>query len=786
MDGMEIPPPPDSARDGFGASRARRLDLAIEGLSGSSCAARVERALLRTDGVLSASVDLATARARVLIGGDHGDDKSLAERLRAAVQAVGYSADLVEPAPASGDVSDQASTLHLALSCALTTPLVVSSLLQLLFGLSHLEGLARHCGLPGWLQFLLATPVQFWLGWRVYRDAAAALRRGVGSKEQLAALGSSAAWGVSTVAFLAGAQAFYFEIAALIVTSVLLGEWLERRVLLRAAASLPQPAPRTATRRDPTTLRDQDVPFASVCAGDLLVATAGSLIAVDGVIREGEARLLNPAGASGDPPIATARGEPVQAGALVTEGSLVVEVLAAGAQTRLAAIARLIASAPAGTRRLADRVSTVVGLASVMLALLTFAVAWAAGAPVTSAALRAVLVLVIACPCALGMATPAAFAVGVRQATRSGILIRDPGAIERAGEIGIVALDRGGVLSGGTATLDRVVPALGTGHYAEAAELLSLAAAMQAGHAHPLAAAVRAASGHAVTQTAERVQVLPGLGVTARVGGRSLLLGSRRIIEGEAIAVTAPLIAEAERAEAEGAVVCYLAERRARGEGGSRVLGLLGFAEMSRDGAAEAMARLSRRGVTTVLLTGAAEAASRRIAAAAGVDRLLCGLSAGQKSECVAALARERRGTDMPAVAMVGSGGNDAPALAASDLGIAVGQDEAAAGAAGIVLLRHQPALAVDAIEIACVTAGRMRAGLFWAFLFNLAGIPLAAAGLLSPSLACAAMALGGIGVAVSGLWQRPRSQEARPQAQDTVPNAGAAIAAPPRGPNTA
>ena len=765
MDGMGIPVPPDGARDGVGAARVRRMDLAITGMTCASCAGRVERALLRGQGVLSVSVNLATEQARVSLGADRReDDATMAARLQAAVAEAGYGASVVPEDPRAGaEAAGEAyrrERLHLVLSCVLAAPLLVSMLLHLGFRVLHQDALASEAMLPGWVQFLLATPIQFWLGWRFYRAGFAAVRDGSGNMDLLVALGSSAAWGLSTVLLLRGSSALYYESSALIITFILFGKWLERGARRRAADSvraLSGLRPEHVLRLDPASRAEQEVPLAQVQVGDLLVVRPGSRIAVDGSVREGESGVDESLVTGESRAVAKAPGDRVIAGGLAIDGMLVVEALAVGAETRLAGIVRLIETAQASRapmQLLVDRVSAIFVPVVLVLALLTFIGWWAGSGHGSLALLNAVSVLVIACPCALGLATPSALVAGIGAAARAGILIRDAASIERARGIGIVAFDKTGTLTEGRPVLERMVPASGVGQYAEAAELLSLAAAMQAGSEHPLAEAVRASSGHApVTQAAERFAVVPGRGVSARIGDRSLLLGNRRMMQAEGLPLSGALAEEADRVDSEGGTVSLLAERRAGNAGGSRILGLLGFTDSIRPGAAEAVARLARRGIMTVMLTGDGEGAARRIAQLAGIDRVLSGVSPEEKAASVSALGRELRHSASPRVAMVGDGINDAPALAAADLGIAMGGGtDAAVEAAGITLMRNDPGLVADAIEIAGLIAARIRQGLFWAFAYNLIGIPLAAAGLLSPAVAGGAMALSSVSVVANAL----------------------------------
>ncbi len=781
MDGMGIPAPPDGAQDGIGRARARVVDLAIDGMTCASCAGRVERALSQGDGVLSASVNLATEQARVSVSAGRGeDDAALAARLRDAVQRAGYGARVLPPEPdgAAGETAalDRRERLHLVLACLLSAPLLASMLLHAGFMLLHQaelpqDSLAAQMMLPGWLQFLLATPVQFWLGWRFYRAGASAVRHASGNMDLLVALGSSAAWGLSTVSLLRGSPALYFESSALIITFILFGKWLERGARRRAANSVRALAalrPDLALRLDAAGL-EQEVPLGDVRVGDLLVARPGGRIAVDGTVREGESSVDEQVLTGESRAVAKVPGDTVVAGSLAVDGRLVILAGAVGAETRLAGIVRLIETAQASrapVQRLVDRVSAIFVPVVLGLAALTLLGWWVATGRFSLALLDAVSVLVIACPCALGLATPAALVAGIGAAARAGILIRDAASIERARGVGIVAFDKTGTLTEGRPVLDRVIPADGGGHYEKAAELLSLAAAMQAGSEHPLAEAVRASSGHSVTLPAERFVAVPGRGVTARVGGRSLLLGSRRMMEIEGLAPTGALAEAAERIDAEGGTVSFLAERAAidwsgrrggeRVAAGGRILGLLGFSDTVRPGAARAIARLRGMGIMSVMLTGDGEGAARHVAEAAGLDRMLAGISPEGKAASVAALHRELRGTGRPSVAMVGDGLNDAPALAAADLGIAMGRGtDAAIEAAGITLMRPDPALVADTIEIAGLISSRIRQGLFWAFAYNLVGIPLAMAGLLSPAVAGGAMALSSVSVVFNALRLR-------------------------------
>jgi Cu+-exporting ATPase len=418
-----------------------------------------------------------------------------------------------------------------------------------------------------------------------------------------------------------------------------------------------------------------------------------------------------------------------------------------GAETTLARIVRLVESAQgakAPIQRLVDRVSAVFVPIVLFIAALTFASWLSAGAGVAVAILNAVAVLVIACPCALGLATPTAIMAGTGVAARAGVLIKDAEALETAHRINVVAFDKTGTLTEGKPSLLAGLPADGV----ERTELIALAAALQAGSEHPLARAVMAwATCEGIEPaSAEGMRGLPGRGVAAAVNGRELLLGSTRLMEDEGIALTA-LSVEAARLEAEGRTVSWVAERAPE----RRLLGLLAFGDEVKASALAAVTALHYRGIRSVMLTGDNAGSARAAAAKLAIDDFIANVLPEGKSDAVAALKGEGR-----TVAMVGDGVNDAPALAAADVGIAMSTGtDVAMHAAGITLMRGDPRLVADAIDISKRTYAKIRQGLFWAFIYNLIGIPLAALGYLSPVIAGAAMALSSVSVVANALTLR-------------------------------
>jgi Cu+-exporting ATPase len=717
------------------AKPAETLDFAVGGMTCAGCVSRVERALLTQPGVTEASVNLATERVRVF--GSALDAGALSE----AVRRAGYEASpLVEGAPPADPAPESRRELwHVLIGAALAAPL--------LLGMA-----ARMAGLPvmlpGWAQLLLAAPVQFWLGARFYAGAWKALRAGAGNMDLLVALGTSAAFGLSVWSLLLGdGGALYFESAALIIVFVMLGKWLEGRARGATASAL-----RALMRLHPTTARvrragtEVEVPVASLRLGDTVVVRPGERIPVDGRVIDGSAAVDASALTGESLPVDVVPGAAVRAGTVDTDGLLAVEATAIGAETMLARVVRMVEGAQASKapiQRLVDRVSAVFVPVIVGLAVLTF-VGWLlAGAAPATALLNAVAVLVIACPCALGLATPTAIMVGTGAAARAGILIRDAGVLERAQAIRLVAFDKTGTLTEGQPAVVAVTPA-----GAQAADVLRLAAALQRGSEHPLARAVlaRAEADGIAPPRVERFRALPGRGVSGVLDGRTLLLGNRALLAASGVTIEM-LEAAAVAQEAQGRTVSWLAEAAPV----PRVLGLIGFGDAPRAGAAAAVRRLHAMGLGTALLTGDSAGAAASVAGALGIETVEAGLLPADKS---ASLGRLRAA--LGGVAMVGDGINDAPALAAADIGIAMaGGTDVVMETAGIALMRPDPGLVADALDIARRTTGKIRQGLFWAFAYNAIGVPLAALGWLSPAVAGAAMALSSVSVLANALLLR-------------------------------
>ncbi|OZA22037.1 MAG: copper-translocating P-type ATPase, partial [Hydrogenophilales bacterium 17-61-9] len=646
--------------------------LDISGMTCATCSARVEKALNKVPGVLDASINLATEQATVkLVKG------TSPAALIAAVERAGYGAQLPQSA---GETPPVAHPLlpdwwPVALAMGLSLPLV-APMLGSLFG--------AHWMLPGWLQWLLATPVQFWLGARFYRAGWKALRAGSGNMDLLVAVGTSAAYGLSVYLLLTRAEAMhlYFEASAVVISLVLLGKWLEARAKRQTTEAIRAlQALRPATARVRTDGVDRDMPIDAIRVGDQVVIRPGERVPVDGEIVEGSSQIDESMLTGESLPVDKQPGDSVTGGAINAHGVLLARTTAVGGETTLARIIRLVENAQAAKapiQRLVDQVSAVFVPVVMGIALVTFIGWWALGGNAEAAILNAVAVLVIACPCALGLATPTAIMAGTGVAARHGILIKDAEALERAHRINVVVFDKTGTLTDGKPHVAACVAA--DGH--ERNEVLAIAASLQTGSEHPLARAVLTEAAALTLQPAQAQQALPGRGIVGEIDGTPYWLGNRRLMDENAVA-TAALDAVAAGQEAAGRTVSWLARADDR-----HVLGVLAFGDAIKPGALAAVATLKARGILTVMLSGDNRGAAQQAATALGIDNVLAEVLPADKAAHVAQLK-----TAGKTVAMVGDGINDAPALAAADIGIAMSSgSDVAMHTAGITLMRGDPA----------------------------------------------------------------------------------------------
>jgi Cu+-exporting ATPase len=702
-------------------SAAAEVDLAISGMTCASCVARVEKALLRVPGVTAAAVNLATERARV--SGAVADPAALV----AAIEAAGYDAHtLAAPAAESREKAraDRRALHHLIAAALLSLPLVAGMV-------------AAPLMLPGWAELVLASVVQFWLGARFYVAAFKAVRAGAGNMDLLVALGTTAAWGLSVWLLVTAHPGhrphLYFEASAVLITFVLLGKWLEARAKGQTAAAIralmdlrPE---RARLRRDGV---EVEVAVEAIRVGDVVVLRPGDRIPVDGRVVEGEGQVDESMLTGESRPVDKQPGAPVTGGAINLDGMLAVETRAIGPETTLARIVRLVEGAQASKapiQRVVDRVAAVFVPVVLVIAAATLVGWWWAGGDVETAIVTAVSVLVIACPCALGLATPTAIMVGTGAAARRGILIKDAEALEAAHAVTAVAFDKTGTLTEGR---PRVVQVAGGD------AVLKLAASLQQGSEHPLAAAVRAATGETAPAALEDFRALPGRGVEGRVAGRRLVMGTGRLMAERGFDLAAF------GAPPAGQTVSWLADD-------SGVLGFVAFGDRLRPEAQAAVVRLREQGVEAVMVTGDGRGAAQAVADELGIARVFAEVLPGDKAAVIAALRAEGR-----TVAMVGDGINDAPALAAADIGFAMATGtDVAMHTAGVTLMRGDPRLVPEAIAMSRRCYAKIRQGLFWAFAYNVVGIPLAALGHLSPVLAGGAMALSSVSVVLNALTLR-------------------------------
>ena len=755
--------------------------LRIDGMTCASCVGRVEKALARVPGVLSASVNLATSSAQVQRLAGSAADADLLQ----AVQQAGYQATLpidgtggsTLPAPRNTDPG-----WKVAVAAALSAPLVLPMLGDLL---------GLHWMLPALWQWALATPVLFYFGARFFMAGWKALRAGAGNMDLLVASGTSAAYGLSLAMWArdsTGMPHLYFESAAVVITLVLLGKWLEARARRQTMAALDS---LRALRPDTAQVRRNGVevtlPLAQLQPGDEVLVRPGERLPSDGVVVEGASHLDESLLTGEALPVARHPGDKVTGGAINGEGLLVVRTTAVGAASLLSQIVQMVESAQARKapiQQTVDQVAAVFVPVVFGVALLTL-LGWGfANGDWPQALIHAVSVLVIACPCALGLATPATLMVGTGLAARRGILVRDVQALELMRAVTLVAFDKTGTLTEGrpklvdslaAAVLAGMTPGAGpvtdTAPAIGRATLLAWAAALQAGSTHPLAKAVlRAAEANKLAvPKADGVRAVAGRGIEGQVGGHALKLGSSAWMATLGVA-DAALQQQAQAWAAQGRSVAWLADVPA--QGAPTALGLLAFGDQAKPGAAAAVAALQREGIRVVLISGDNRGAAEALAREVGIldmREVQAEVLPGDKAAHLQALRDSLQGLSPKGVkpkgvkpknqrvAMVGDGVNDAPALAAADVGLAMthadgGGTDVAMQTAGLTLLRGDPMGVVEALRLSRAITRRIRQNLFWAFAYNVVGIPLAAFGLLSPVVAGGAMALSSVSVIANAL----------------------------------
>ena len=755
------------------------IDWGITGMTCASCSGRVERALAGQPGVAQVSVNLATERAHIVLGpGDMAEDTPA--RLRRAIRDAGYGVRVEASTPEESEAQHWRELWPVLAAAVLSLPLVWPMVAGLW---------GAHAMLPVAWQFALATPVQFVLGARFYRAAWYAIKAGSGNMDLLVALGTTAGWVLSVGLWWAAPAGHephvYFESAAVVITLVLLGKWMEARVkrsTTQAIRALQALRPLHAHWLGPD--GEQDIDLADVLVGDHLSVLPGERIPADGVVLEGHSQ-ADESLLTGEPlPVSKGPQDRVTGGSINGNGRLVMRVAASGADSVLAHIIRMVEEAQAHKapiQRLVDQVAAVFVPTVLAIAVLTGLAWWWWGAPGDVALIHAVAVLVIACPCALGLATPMAIVAGTGMAAQRGILIRDPQTLETAQHIDMVVFDKTGTLTQGKPTLQALVvsPALAeTGDAGAenqnrndnqsqapapapvpvptetATQALSIAASLQAASEHPLARAVlqAAAAQNLAFAQATLVAAVPGMGLAGEVNGQRWCLGSVRWAASQGVDVT-PWLPQVAAHQQQGHSVSLLWPE---GGAASGALALLAFGDAIKVGARADLDALRARGLQLRMLSGDSPVTAQAVAAQLGFapQDVQAGMLPGDKAQAVRDWHAQGH-----VVAFVGDGINDAPALVAADLGMAMAQadtgTDVAMHAAGLTLMRGELRLVGQALDVCRLTVQKIRQNLFWAFVFNAAGIPLAASGWLTPVLAGMAMSMSSLSVMLNALLLR-------------------------------
>ena len=717
---------------------SRSFDLAIEGMTCSACSTRLEKVLSKLDGVDGASVNLATSNARVSVT---SGTLSVSD-LIVAVERAGFTGRAIETSSAALQqaarrAADRARLeLIILIGAALfTLPFIVQ------MGLMWTQ--LQPSTLPALWQFALATPVQFIAGARFYLPAWRALKAGAGNMDLLVVLGTSAAWGLSTylVLFSPDSSDYYFEASSSVITLVLLGRHLEDRAKKNTTTAI-----RSLVALRPQTARiireggEVEVPASLVAVGEVVVVRPGEHLPVDGIITDGDTQIDESLITGESLPVERSIGDTVTGGSINGSGMIRVKVTAVGAESVLNRIIRAVEEAQASkapVQHLVDRISALFVPAVIVIAIGAYLYSFLLlSSSQAEAIISAVTVLVVACPCALGLATPTAIMVGTGVAAQWGILIRDAESLEQAHKTTTVIFDKTGTLTAGQPNVVTVHPL-----DMEEDELLALTAAAQQGSEHPLARAVL----NRVRKTAPLAPLsdfsaIPGRGIRATVDNRQVVAGNQRLMAESGIE-QAPLLEQANALSSRGSTVIWVAVDQ-------RLKGIIAIDDVVRPTSKEAIAELNANGIETIMLTGDHQQSAASVADQLGAHDFIAEVLPEEKAAVVSNLMGKNR-----TVAMVGDGINDAPALATADVGLAMGSGtDVAMETAGITLMRSDPLLVIEAISISHATHYKIWQNLFWAFIYNLFMIPLAFFGAITPVIAGAAMALSSLSVVSNSL----------------------------------
>lgn len=703
------------------------INLNIKGMHCASCVGRIEKALNKNQSIKSASVNLATEKAFI-----EYDNRSLSsEDIVHIIKDAGYDASTIQPEKTK-DQELHTEKRNLIFSTLLTLPLVLSMILELI-GINAM--------LPGWLQLILATPVQFYFGRRFYQGGWGALKNKSGNMDMLVAIGTSCAYGLSLYLLLKSPHHhLYFESSAVVITLVLFGKYLERKAKSETTAAIS-----ALEKIKPTTanvLRDgkeTKVSVEKLQLNDIIIVRPGEKIPTDGVIQEGASEIDESLITGESLPVAKEEGDKVIGGAINGDGLLHVKATALGAETTLSRIIKMVEDAQikkAPIQRLVDQVSSYFVPAVLFIAFITIIATWYIQHDWETAIIHGVAVMVIACPCALGLATPTSIMVGTGIAARHGILIKDAEALEIAHKVKLMAFDK-------TGTLTKGEPVVSLIHSKELPEneFLTILASIQSGSEHPLARAVlmRADDNGIVLKKTQDTQIIKGKGIEASVDGEVYLLGSKKLLKD----MEGSLVSESGKREEMGESVSFLIRKS-----DDKVLGFVTFHDELKEHAQKAIKNLQDQNIKTLMITGDNKGAANVIAKELNVDEFNAEVLPEDKANII-----KKKKETYQFVGMVGDGVNDAPALAEAHLGMAMATGtDVAMHTSGITLMHGDPLLVGDAITISRKTYQKIKQNLFWAFIYNIVGIPLAAFGYLTPVIAGAAMALSSVSVVTNSL----------------------------------
>jgi len=722
------------AKAGFSVPEESR-EYAISGMTCAACSTRLEKVLNKLEGVEKATVNLTTERASISsLGG------LSAAAVIAAVKKAGFEASPVMEEEAG---EEEAAFARQSRKDQIT--FIVSALLTLpfMYQMAYQVLVYEHWMIDYTTQLILATPVQFWAGWRFYKSAWGALKGLSGNMDLLVVMGTLSAFGLSVFLMLTvdpnyGHEHLYFEASTAVITLVLLGKWMEsraKRSTTQAIRALMKLRPQNA--RVIKDGQEITVPAEAVASGDIVIVKPGEKIPVDGEIVEGATQVDESLITGESLPVSKGNGDMVTGGAINGEGMVRLRATTVGKESMLSKIIALVQGAQATkppVQKLVDRIAAIFVPVVLVIALITF-VGWQiAGWWYIEAIYTAVTVLVIACPCALGLATPTAVMVGTGVAASNGILIKEAESLERSKAIDTVVFDKTGTLTEGRPVIQEIVPLIG-----DEDSLLKLAASAQQGSEHPLARAVLDRAEGDLFEVSD-FQSQTGRGLTAKVDGRHVAIGNRRLMKEHGIE-TSDLEEKAVTCEEQGQTVMWIGCDE-------RLLGIIAVGDAIKQNAKEAVAGLVAMGIRPVMLTGDNRRSAQAVAESVGIKDVIAEVLPENKAQEIEKLIKAGRVT-----AMVGDGINDAPALAVADVGMAMGTGtDVAMHTAGITLMRGDPALVADAIDVSRATYGKIRQNLFWAFFYNVIALPLAAFGFLSPVIAGAAMAMSSVSVVTNSL----------------------------------